>query len=155
MLKDIERISQDILSKRVEAASMDFQNRELDHFKKQYKEYGSSLESINQSFVDIKNPVNFIEFLEEAAADLTIDFDINLNVAPRKEGSDNQPVAVFQVFAKGAFPNVLAFSEKMEKGPYLINVKSLSVKKTEKGVLSKADTSNTVDASFLIEAVSR
>ncbi|MSU60445.1 MAG: hypothetical protein EXS52_00830 [Candidatus Staskawiczbacteria bacterium] len=70
--KDIKNISGEILLKRVEASSMDFQNRALDNFKKKYKEYGSNLVKINQSFVDIKNPVDFIEFLEKTATESDI-----------------------------------------------------------------------------------
>ena len=86
-LRDIESVSEEILSRKIEAASMDFQNRELDNFKKKYKEYGPHLQKISQSFVEAQSPVNFIEFLEQAAADLNIDADINLNFSSKKETS--------------------------------------------------------------------
>lgn len=154
-LKDIESISKDILSKRIEAASMDFQNRELDYFKKKYKEYGSNLEKIDQSFVDVKTPVDFIEFLEKIATDLAIDFDVNLNTTSKKEESDDKSAVTFQIFAKGNFMDILLFSEKLEKGPYLINIKNLSVKRVEKDILNGASDSEMVDANFSIETVSR
>lgn len=154
-LKDIESISQDILSKRIEAASMDFQNRELDNFKNKYAEYAPILESISQSFVDVKNPVNFITFLEKTANDLAIDFDINLNTSSKKEGAAKEPAVMFQVFAKGKFSDILVFSETLERGPYLVIIKNVSMKKTEEDILSKTRAPGIIDANFLIEVVSQ
>lgn len=155
-LRDIESVSQEILSGRIEAASMDFQNRELDNFKKKYKEYGPHLQEMNQSFVDIKNPVDFIEFLEKTATDSGIDADINLNSSLKKEAPDTQPAVLFQIFAEGDFSNILLFSERLESGPYLVTIKSLLMKKAEKDVFDKTSTSSDdIEANFSIEVVSQ
>lgn len=150
---DIEKISKDILSKKIEAASLDVQNRELEAFKKNYKEYGASLEKVHQSFVDTQNPVGFIEFLEKIAADSNVDPDINLNTPPKKEGQAGTSPTVFQIFIKGDFLDILAFSEQLERGPYLIKVKNVSIKKVEKSTAGKGDGRKSVEANFLIEAV--
>jgi len=155
-LRDIESVSEEILSRKIEAASMDFQNRELDNFKKKYKEYGPHLQKISQSFVEAQSPVNFIEFLEQAAADLNIDADINLNFSSKKEAPDTRSTVLFQIFAEGDFSNILLFSEKLEQGPYLITIKSLSMKKVEKDVLDKTGASpNNIEANFSIEAITQ
>lgn len=143
-LKDIKKTSKEIVSNREGLKFIEVQNTELENFKKNYKNYEPNLKKIDQLFIDPNNPVSFIKFLEKTALDLNIDPEINLSYQFSQEDLKNQAKTEFQIFTKGSFSNILRFSEKIENGPYLVKIKSLTMGKSE-------GSNNLVEANFLIE----
>ena len=87
--------------------------------------------------------MDFIEFLEKTASDFEITSKISLLPSPAKE---NQDFISFQFFSTGDFLKILEFTEKLEAGPYLIEIKNLVI---------KSSTKESVNANFLIKAFTK
>lgn len=138
LFNEIKKNSQDLISARNSMVTLSAQTSETDKFKKNYDGYKLNFERIDQLFIDPNNPVNFIEFLERTANNSGITSQISLPLSS-KESKD---FIIFQLSSKGSFEGVLNFLEKIESGPYLIEVGSLNIK----------NSVNVVDASFTIKA---
>lgn len=141
-LNDIKIISGEILSDRENLIYINKQNEALDKFKKEYKNYKTDFQKIDKLFVDPKNNIDFIKFLEKTASDSIIDLDVNVASSGKKEFSGFQ-TSVFQINGKGNFLNIFKFIEKIEKGSYLIKVDNLA--------MVKSIGSSDINANFLIE----
>jgi hypothetical protein len=148
-LKEIKENSKDLLLGKNNLAFLEAQVNEIENFKKNYNDYQPNLEKIDQLFVDSKNPVDFIKFLEKTASDFEIESEISLLSLPQGKEQDT---VIFQIFSKGDFSKILKFSEKLENGPYLIKIQNLTIKKSEKEKVSKEYSPGEVEAIFLIKA---
>ncbi|MBI3337086.1 MAG: type 4a pilus biogenesis protein PilO [Candidatus Staskawiczbacteria bacterium] len=146
-LRDVKNISKEIFLSKSKVISLNEQNMELNNFKKKYNNYSYNLEKVDQLFVDSKDPVNFIEFLEKTANDSGIGTDVKLDISLSKEGFNNLPVAISSIYGTGQFLNILKFSEKLDASPYLMRIKDLTIKKSPQ--------EPTVDFNFLVEAVTK
>ncbi len=113
------------------------------------------MEKIEQSFVDLQNPVDFIKFVEESADDSNIEFDISLMSSTKKESLDGKTPVIFQIFTKGEFSDILTFSQKLENGAYIVSIKSLSIKKVEKSPASSTASPKNLEAHFLVQAIAK
>ena len=120
----------------------------MESFQKNYEAYKTNLEKIDGMFVDPKNPVEFIEFLEKVASENKIKSDISLMQALVKENKSGPSFLAFQITCEGNFSDVIRFSEKLENGIYLIDIQNLMVKKAEA-------SAGKVKATFLLNAVAR
>ena len=154
-LSDIENISNSILQDKEEGVLIAAESKELDNFKKNYPIYESNLVKIDQLFVDAKNPIDFIKFLEDTALASGVDANISLSNAVPSKSVNVLPVAVFQVQAQGDLLDVLEFCNKLETGQYLVKAQSLSIRKSAKEIVVNKITLKVVDASFTIEAVTK
>ncbi len=160
LLREIKNNSKNILSEKNNSATLEVQSNEIENFKKNYENYKPNLEKISQLFIDPQNPVDFIKFLEDTAYNSGIKPKISLMPPSQKE---KQNVVDFQLFSSGDFLKILNFSEKIENGPYLIEIKNLIIKKQPLGVPagpaeeknSKNYLSGNVDATFLIETFAK
>lgn len=148
LLIKIKTNSEELLSEKNNAAALEIQAKEIENFGKNYPLYKPNLEKIEQLFIDPKNPVDFIKFLEKTASDSQITSKISL-LPPPKKGDQN--FVAFQFFSSGDFSKMLEFSEKLETGPYLIEIKNLTIKSSTEKNTSKNYSPGKVDAIFLIK----
>lgn len=152
LLAEIKMSSKELFLEKNNIAAMEIQAKEIENFEKNYSLYGPNLEKMEQLFVDSKNPVDFIKFLEKTASDSEITSKISL-LPPPKKGDQN--FIAFQFFSSGDFSNILKFSEKLETGPYLIEIKNLTIKNSTEQNVSKNYSPEKVDANFLIRAFTK
>lgn len=151
-LKDIKNISDGIYSDKKEAALIYQQSNELDSFKKDLNSYKANLDKIDGLFIDPKNPVEFLKFLENTAYVSGVIVDINLVQNEKKTEVSNSLSSLFQVDAKGDFSSMLFFAEKLESGPYLARIQNLSMSK-EVQVGKDQKPVNITSAHFLLEVL--
>lgn len=149
---DIKNISKEILSNKEESAFLQDQSQEFDSFKNKLNRYEPDLHSMEQLFINPKDPVTFIEFLESTSSDSNVELMINLVKNTAKDSLDNPQVSYFQVDAKGSFQNILLFFQKIEKGPYLLKINKVSMSASEKTNQSSEST-NLVEAVFVIQPI--
>lgn len=142
--KKIKTNSDDLFSKKQSIAIFKNQATEVENFKKKYEEYKPNLEKTDRLFVDLENPVDFIEFLEKTASDSGIESEISLSPYSLKQ--EDEFSITFQFFSSGNFLKILEFTKALESGPYLIQIKNLTIKNSE---------AEGVDATFLIKAFSK
>lgn len=143
LLIEIKIHSKELLSEKNDIATLGTQTNEIENFEKNYEVYKPNLEKMEQLFIDSKDPVDFIKFLEKIASDSEITSEISLLPSPQEK---NQTFITFQFFSNGDFSKILEFSEKLETGPYLIEIKNLTIKNS---------FSEKVDANFLIKAFTK
>ena len=143
LLTEIKMNSEELLLGKNNIATLGVQANEIENFEKNYENYKPNLEKMEQLFIDSKDPVDFIKFLEKTASDSEITSEISLLPSSQKE---NQTFITFQFFSNGDFSKMLEFSEKLEAGPYLIEIKNLTIKNS---------TEQKVDANFLLKVFTK
>jgi len=121
LISEIVVKSNDIKSLKKDLFIIDKQFEEAKNFDKNYYDYELNFEKIDHLFVDAKNPVNFIEFLEKSAQSSLVSLQIS---SPSIEADKS---AGFQLSLYGGFQQTLAFLKKIESGPYLVEIQSLSM----------------------------
>lgn len=142
----IQNGSAELVSEKNTAQILRDQSDQIENFKKVHDDYKPNLDKMAGLFIDPKNPVNFIEFLESMAAVSLIEPQISLVSA-----LPDQPTATFQLSTTANFLNVMDFARRMENGPYLIQIQNVSIKTAQTDTVDKAPT-GTVEAKFLILA---
>lgn len=142
ILKKIRTISEEIISAKNNTATLGVQAKEIENFKKNYLLYKPNLEKMEQLFINEKDSVNFIKFLEKTASDLGITSKISFLPSSDEEKKD---FITFQFFSNGDFSKILNFLEKIETGPYLVEIDDLTIK----------NSSEKVNASFSIKAFTK
>lgn len=151
LIYGIKKDSEALASIKSEIAALELQQAHIDAFKKNYENYKPNLEKIDGLFTDAKNPVAFIEFLENTAARSGIDAQISLQAQPKKEaGAD----LAFLVHATDNFTRIREFIERLENGRYLVQIDSVSLNGLvpQEGV---AYIPGGVDAVFSIKAFAK
>ena len=131
LMTQIQTNAQNLLAAKDNTAGFQVQNDEIINFKKEYDTLQPHLTTIDQLFVDPQNPVNFIKFLENTAINSQIN---SKNSLVPNSSSTNQKNITFQIAIIDAnFINVAYFVEKLEQGPYLIEIENITTKLTEQG----------------------
>lgn len=153
--KDITAASGEISSSKDTITFLYTQSAELGNFKKKYKDYDTHLKKIDELFIDSKDPVDFIKFLEKTAFDTNINLDINLTSNPKNGAASNAASSLFQIYAKGDFLNILRFSEKLETGPYLVKINNIAISELAQDNGKEKKSSNITGANFLIEVLNQ
>lgn len=127
------------------------QNKEIESFKLEYNTYVPNLKKIEEMFVDPKNPLSFIEFLEK----ISTNNNVSLEISPLSfltEGASK--LVVVKLSVKGEFNDLLSFLKNMENGDYLISIDNLVISNYEE----KAESANVVkksQASISIKAITK
>lgn len=152
--KEIKKNSNAILSNKNQAVLTEAEMGELDDFKRKYQSYKPKLEVIEKLFVNSKNPIDFVKFLEKISVDYKLVSDINL-IPSQNKSEDGFLLSTFQISSKGDISNVLKFIEKLEMGPYLIEVQKVNARKLVKNTNNKDDLigENDFDVNFFIVAI--
>jgi len=133
LMRGIAKDSEDLVSAKNKIADINAQLGETENFKKNYDSYKPNFEKIDRLFVDPENLVDFIEFMENTAADSQITSQISL---PQFSSEKNQSSLAFQFFSKGEFLDILNFSKEIESGPYLIEIQNLNIQNSNEKTLA-------------------
>jgi hypothetical protein len=123
---DIKKGSQDLISAKDNIVTLAAQNEGIKIFKNNYQTYKPGLEKIDQLFIDPNDVVGFIEFLESTAYSRQISPKISLQ--PQTTG---QNFMIFTISAKGAFSQMLKLIEKLESGPYFMEIQNFSLQNSQ------------------------
>ncbi len=112
-------------------AELEIQKENLRIFAENRETYQASLERIDDLFVSAKEPVNFIEFLENEADLLGLSIEIS-PLAPQKTEEDLWQSIWLQLLLEGGFSGVAQFLERLEYSDYLLQSLNISISKMEK-----------------------
>ncbi|KPJ73655.1 hypothetical protein AMJ48_00390 [Parcubacteria bacterium DG_74_1] len=128
---EIKRNSYNFPLKKQNLAVLEKELENLQEFKKTWPEISPNLEKINRLFIDDpRMPIDFISFLEETAEDAGFYRDKSFEKSfsdPVKNEGDPWPCVPFNLSLIGSFSSVSNFLEKLESGPYLIEIQNLSI----------------------------
>ena len=122
----IKESSQEIISQKQRLASLQDRIESLENFKKLYPTIKPNLEKIDGLFINPEAPIGFIGFLEKTASHTQVLIEISA-ITLRETKKDPWPFLGFQIRINGSFPKFLRFLEKLEAGPYLIEIQSLDI----------------------------
>lgn len=132
LFRDIKNNSKELISQKENLEILQFKIENLENFKSSYKEFKPNLEKIDNLFVDPKMPVDFINFLEENAVEHQAEIKIS-PASSRNYGKDFWPSISFRANITSSFPNFLRFLQKLEIGPYLVDIQNISINKLPAG----------------------
>jgi hypothetical protein len=157
-LKEIRKNSEDLISSKSELASLREDTKNFSQLEKVYQNYQSNLTKISGFFIDPEVPIEFITFLEKNA--VFFQQKIEISLAPKiKTDTEPWPSLSFQISTHGSFPNSLKFLEKLENGPYLIEISDLNIKKLTEGEIQSTKfqglSSGDVESTFSIKVYTR
>jgi len=137
LFSGIKKNSEELVSQRKNLLSFETNIKNLEKFKTLYQEIEPNLENINTLFVNPEAPVKFISFLETTARDCQVPIKIS-STLPSKTERYIWPSLDFQITSISSFPKFLKFLEKLEAGPYLIEIRNLNISKlTEEKIRSE------------------
>jgi len=140
LFEDIKKSSENLILTKDNIAVLKEQALKTENFENNYPIYGPNLQKIDQMFVDLNNPVDFIEFLETTAAGLQATSQISLPRSSPKQ--TNQNFIIFQFSSKGSFSNILSFIKEVESGPYLIELENLTIQNFQENQTQAASKKN-------------
>lgn len=130
LVEGIVKDSSDLISTKNKISTFNVQVTKVEYFENNYENYRSNLEKINQLFIDPTDPVDFIKFLENTASEYKINMQMSLPPAPSST-EIVQDFIIFQLSLKGDFSDISSFINKIEFGPYLIEVEDLTIQNQE------------------------
>lgn len=112
-------------------AELEARKENLRIFIENREQYRAGLERIDKLFVNAKEPIAFIEFLEKEAALTELTIEIIPFTAQAIEGEPWQSIH-FQISVEGDFPRVARFLERLERNDYLLQLLNLNINRLEK-----------------------
>lgn len=148
IFRDIKRNSNAFIEGKNNLAELKNKIVAVANFQRNYADYAIVLDKMNSLFVDPNNPVDFIEYLEGAAARYNTKIGISFPTFLQGE-AENQIVLTF--FVTGEFSDILKFSENLENGPYLITIEGLDIQRKDDNSFN-ANTAS-INANFSIKAL--
>lgn len=149
--KEIKNQSKELVSIKKELVLMNNQSKEIENFRAAYKNYQPNLDKINNLFIDLKNPVGFIQFLEKTISECGISAEFSLLTSPQiKTGNETWPSVVLQVKGFSSFPKFLKFSEKLETSPYLVKFQNLNINRISEKNIKTEEKYSIGDTTFIL-----
>lgn len=133
VFKNIETDSRKSINREKELAVLEAKIANLENFKAVSRDFEEISERIDNLFIDLLVPVDFIRFLENLAEFHYLDINISPATSD-KSNKDQWQSLVFQITNRGSFPDFLRFLEKLENSPYLIEVRNLNIAREGEGI---------------------
>ncbi|MDP2910550.1 MAG: hypothetical protein Q8N58_02070 [bacterium] len=130
-LKGIKQTSADLVNIKKELFLFQTKLSGEEDVNENYQKIEPDLTRIENSFVNPEVPVDLIKFWEQTASNS----GIYINIVPISSSADDKDKKYawgfmnFRLSLFGSFEDLLRFLEKIEAGPYLIEIKDLSIQK--------------------------
>jgi len=122
----IARGIEELQTARQERSVLESQLAYIREFAKEADELDQNFKDIRETiFVDPKAPIEFVQFLEKTAADTGL--SINITSASSAKGKIFEDALLFNIKISGPAPQTLRFLGKLEKAPYLIELKEFQL----------------------------
>lgn len=147
-LGEIKKNSQNLISLKNELASLEKEENNIKELEIIYQNYQENLARIDKMLINLKEPIEFIDFLEKNAQNFNQKIAISL-IAQKEVKEDPWPTLNFQIITEGSFNNFLKFLDKLENSPYLIGIENLNITKISEK--EPAAISGDVKSNFLIK----
>jgi len=137
LISGIQKEAAELMAQKNNLAELETKIENLENFKATHKVYQPNFDKLESLLIDPREPLGFIEFLEEESANSQVLIEI-APLSPNTMKDDPWPSMNFHLALTGSFPHFLNFFEKLELSPYLVEVLSLHVRHlTESEILAK------------------
>lgn len=119
-------------------------------FKDQYVDYQKAFTKVGNGLVDDQNPTDFVEFLENIAAQNRLKITKSLVV----DASLPKNTLAMSILVKGDFPEIVDFIHALEHGTFMVAIRMATIKKGDAPV-NKDDVAYQAQGSFTVHALAR
>jgi hypothetical protein len=131
LFNEIEKYSQNITNKNSELSFFEKDAIQSKEFEKDRASLNLDINKIDNSFAKVQAPIDLIKFWEETARACKLFIEIS----PTSQKSLPSVKEIgFNLQIQGIFPDILRFIEKIENGPYLIQIQNYSSTLGQSGV---------------------
>ena len=124
---NVESKSSQLKQKQKKLAEVEAQNRRLNNLQQTLQKREEDFKALDNLFINKEAPVQFLEFLEDTAADSNVEIDISPSAGNKSD--EPWPPTFFKVEGVGDFEDCIKFATKLEYLPYLVEVQSLNLEK--------------------------
>ena len=129
-MANIKNSSNQILDIKNNLFSLSEKEKELKKNEDFYNIYKEDIEKKDELLIDVKVPIEFIQFLENIANEFNLSIEISSLSVPEKK-DDFWPSFSLLVTTNGSFNDSMIFLEKIENAPYLIEIINLRINKSK------------------------
>ena len=126
LLGGIKKNSKVLESQYIKILNANLDEVEVVKYLKFSQAHKDDFEIIESIFVDAQTPVGFIQFIEEISATSNIAVKITPGTAKKQKGAP-WPTMDFHLASSANYPEFLRFVEKLENGPYLLEIRNTSL----------------------------
>lgn len=148
MVSGIKNESQNLVSQKNKISELADKFRNIGAVEAEFNKYNEFYGKIASFFVDAKEPISFIEFLEEQADSSRVSIEIT-PLGSQMGASEPWPSINFRLSAKGGFSNFSIFLERLESAPYLVEVLNININRAAE------EDGGGISAAFLIKVYSK
>jgi len=117
---------EEALAQKKELVQLQEDRKRLQEFQSTFQAYRADFTQLENLFVDTETPIEFFRFLDDAAEEFGLVLKKNPGV-PRLEKDDVWPSMSIELQGDGPYPGAVAFLQKVENAPYLIEAKDFSI----------------------------
>ncbi len=158
-LTNIKKNSEDLILRKEELAQTEKEIKTFKETESVYENSKEDVDKISKLFYDPENYLEFMDFITEKPKSYNLNNEILKSLPNPTTKSDFWSSYSFQISSIGSFPSLMKFIKSLEKGPYLIEIMNISIKKTSgegsRGVISQNLSPEDVNASLLIKVYSK
>lgn len=135
LLRDIKKHSEIIISKNKEIISFKEELGQSENFKILQDNLNSGAKKIDTAFVDLNTPIEAIRFWDKSAKNCGLSIEISPVLSAAEGDYYGWKSLAFKIGLEGAgFPEILRFVEKIESGPFFLQINEFSSSKLENGM---------------------
>jgi hypothetical protein len=131
LILSIKKDSQKLVFIRQQILRAQAEMSDISVFREKYEEIYPNLVKIDSLFVDLKSPVDFIQFIER----VSLESNVSTQITMPPDGSlvasgESLPSVQMQIISKGTRSDIIRLINKLESGPYLIEILGLDMRIT-------------------------
>ena len=135
---DIVMASQDLKNQIESLVVFDAEIKNIEVFRNLYPGIRPNLEKASDLLVIYEAPVEFMKFLEAVSDDCQLSTTVMASAIVQNKEKTSWPLLSFQITSLGSAPDFYKFLDKIESGPYLIEIQNLKINRlTEKELEQK------------------
>ena len=157
-IRDISKSSKDLFNLKKEYLLYQDKAGKMNSFEQSQADIELIENKINGLFVDVKIPIDLMEFWEKTAKDTGVLIDISSVSLKEQAEAVWNPVG-FQIIVTGSYNDFMKFLDKIENSSYLASIDNLTLKNLEEREVaaenSKKITVNDVRGILTIRVFSR
>lgn len=146
----IKQGSEDVFLAKSSLSLSEIQEREIEEFKINYENNKEDFQRIDEAIFDAKNPLDFIEFLENSADEENLGIVIS-PISP-SQMSEFKTIAV-QISVTGDFSGILRFINRLENGHYLISLENLIIKEAASPKTGRVSATGMIQANLTVNVL--
>jgi len=145
LFREVRTTSQNLFLEKNKIVYLSKEKENLQNIEQSYKAHQPDLDRIENLFIEPSVPIELINFLEKVAISSQVKSEIS-SMTQNTGKIDSWPSLSLQLSVTGSFANFSKFLDKLESGPYLIEVLNLSARQLTKNELEAKELKNIPDA---------